>query len=157
MAFNFTEFNLRVEHMGMSEALSIAALIISFFSFGFSLYVGLRDRAKLIAKSVFIPSSDFSAPHIKVMIANSGRRPLILRMLIAVNDEKLWFGQYLGDDKSGLRLGESEHHEMIFEKEDLLGGVAGNLIAADLQIEDSLGNRHPVREAKNNLRKLLTA
>lgn len=78
-------------------------------------------------------------------------------MLVALCDDDQWFGDFLGDHKVGLRLGENERHDMTWEKSDFLGGAEADLIAADLQIEDSLGRRHPVRDAKRNVALLLTS
>ena len=78
-------------------------------------------------------------------------------MLVSVCDNDRWFGDYLGDHKVGLRLGEHEGHDLTLEKSDLLGGRDGDLIAYDLQVEDSLGRRHSVRDAKGSIESLLAS
>jgi hypothetical protein len=91
----------------------------------------------------------------RITIVNAGRRPLVVRLLVAIPEDGNWFGDYLGDYKTGLRLGEHEHHEIIWRRQDVLGGPVHDRIAVDLEVEDSLGRRYPVRDAKKNLQSLL--
>jgi hypothetical protein len=58
-----------------SDILSISALIISLLSFGFSTYIGLRDRPHLITSCIIY---DTEPPQIKIRAVNIGRRPLVL-------------------------------------------------------------------------------
>jgi len=141
--------------MVRAEIIATIALIVALCSLGFSIYLGIRDRGKLQAVSKFFPGSEYGSPHIRISIVNAGRRPIVLRMLVAVCDDDYWFGSYLGDHKSGLRLGEHEHHEITWEKDEFLGGPEDDKIAGDLQVEDSLGRRHAVQDAKENIRRLL--
>lgn len=141
--------------MNRAEIISTLALLVSIAALVLSAFNAVRDRAKLIARSKTWPSSDYGQAGMQITIVNAGRRPIVLRMLVAVVGPNSWYGEHLGDQKSGLRLGEREHHEITWRKSDMLGGPDDDLLAVDLQVEDSLGNRYPVANAKKNLAALL--
>ena len=140
-----------------AEIIAVFALVVSVSSLGFSIFVGLRDRSRLVATSRFSATSEYGPARLHISVVNAGRRPIVVRMLVAVCDDDDWFGDFLGDHKVGLRLGEHERHDITLEKSDLLGGRESDLIATDFQIEDSLGRRHSVRDAKKHVGLLLAS
>jgi hypothetical protein len=143
--------------MARAEIIAALALFVSIAAFSLAAFNAVRDRAKLVVKSKAWPGSEYGAAGLRVTIVNAGRRPIVLRMFIAVTGPNSWYGEYLGDQKSGLRLGEREHHEITWHKHDMLCGPEDDELAVDLQVEDSLGNRYPVLGAKENLEALLAS
>ena len=141
--------------MARAEIIASLALLVSIAAFSLSAFNAARDRAKLVVKSKGWAGSEYGEAGLRITIVNAGRRPIVLRMLVAVTGPNSWYGEYLGDHKSGLRLGEREHHEISWHKHDMLGGPEGDELALDLLVEDSLGNRYPVVDAKTNLEALL--
>jgi len=140
------------------EIIAILALIISMISLGFSAYFGLRDRGRLRATSRFFPASEHGPIRIVVTLVNTGRRPILLRLIGGSDGKGKWSGHYLGDDKTGLRLGEHERHELTLEREDLVffHPEDDDFIFETLWVEDSLGRRHAVRDGKINIRRVWT-
>jgi hypothetical protein len=63
-----------------------------------------------------------------------------------------WSGTYIGDHKTGIRLGENEKfsediddlHHMLFDHEK-------SVAVSDFWFEDTLGRRYPVKRAKKQL------
>ena len=55
--------------------MSIAALLLSIFSLGFSWYAIFRDRYKLDASAEYLESFENMADAVIIRIANVGRRP----------------------------------------------------------------------------------
>lgn len=67
-----------------------------------------------------------------------------------------WVGEFLGERKKGLRLGEKERHDMALKKDDIFAITPGyEVIFNELWIEDSLGKRHAVPNSKEYVSKLL--
>lgn len=141
-----------------SEIISLFALCLSVTSVSFSIYFGLRDRGRLQAKSRFMQGWEGQPAHILLTIVNTGRRPIILRLWAGVDDGGEWIGTPFGTEKElhGLRLGEHESYQFVLERKDILatGADDEDLIFRDLWVEDSLGKRHPVRQARENLVRL---
>jgi hypothetical protein len=90
-----------------------------------------------------------------VSVVNAGRRPVILKMWGGHDADGHWIGTRLGKDASGLHLAENEHYEFVLRKDDLLQlGPAEDVELCDIWFEDTLGQRHRVKEAKKNITKL---
>lgn len=144
--------------MSRAEIISVLALLISAASLGTSIFSSLRDRARLVTSSQFQPAWDEDSAHVAVSVVNAGRRPVILRMWVGAESKDNWVGTYLGEEKVGLRLGEHERHEFKLEKHNLLEITPdGDVSIQDLWFEDTLGRRHIVVGAKENLAKLRAA
>jgi hypothetical protein len=119
-----------------------------------SAYFGFRDRGRIKTESKIYPTS----PRLHVSIANAGRRPVVLRMLIGTSDaggSGHWIGTYLGEEKKGYRLAENERYDTTLEKEDYWCLLPGEEFPfKNLFVEDSLGNRYEIKDARANLEKL---
>lgn len=142
--------------MTRAEIISIAALLISLGSLGFSVFFNLRDRANLKATSRFSPASESGPACVYFTVVNAGRRPIILRMWGGTSCQGQSVGTFFGKEQSGLRLGEHERFDHSMEKQDLHEQTPEDeIIYADLWVEDTLGRRYSVKDAKNNLALLL--
>ena len=136
----------------MSVCVSGLALIASILS----LFFHFQDRSLLKIISKYVPESDYGAAYIAVSIVNAGKRPLIVRLLGGNGENGKWVGEFLGEAKKGLRLGEKERHDMALFKDDMFAITPGDdVIFNNLWIEDSLGKRHPVPNSKEYVSKLL--
>lgn len=63
-----------------------------------------------------------------------------------------WVGSYLGERRAGLRLGENEHFEFSLPKSELWASTPDSEVEfIDIWVEDSLGKRHQVKDAKANI------
>lgn len=89
-------------------------------------------------------------------MVNAGRRPVILRIIGGSDSDGHWGGSYLDQEKGGLRLGEHEHYERKFEKEDtvLMVPEADDIFFEKLWVEDSLGVRHPIPESEAFIKRI---
>ena len=142
--------------MMRSEIISIFALLISGVSLGFSIYFNFRDRANIKTTSDFYPASESGPASVHFTVVNAGRRPIILRMRGGVDKNGGWIGTFLGKDQSGLRLGEHERLDHTMGKQSLFEQTPDDLMTlADLWVEDTLGRRYPIKDAKKNLALLL--
>lgn len=131
--------------MTHSEMLSCAALAVSGVSLFTSLHVAQRDTVKLRAWATFHPVHEHNPePYITVVIVNEGRRPAILRIFGGDCAEGSG-GTYLGD--KGLRLGENERHEEHVGFAGLALNGPDEMEFVSLWFEDSLGNRHKVKDS----------
>ena len=141
--------------MTWSETTSLVALIVSISSLGFSLYFNFRDRGQIHASSKFYPSSSYGPQSLTVTIVNTGRRPVILRMWGGADSSGKWVGHFFNGDKSGLRLGEHERHDFVVEKNDAYSVTpVDEIFCEDLWVEDTLGRRIAIKDAKANLARL---
>ena len=144
--------------MTLTEKVSITiatlALIVSIAGASVSAYFGFRDRGRIKTESKVYPDD----PRLHVSIANAGRRPIILRMLVGMSstgDSDNWIGTYLGDEKKGLRLAENERYDTILEREDIWCLLPEEEFPfRNLFVEDSLGNRYEIKDARTNLQRL---
>lgn len=135
---------------------AVTAIIISLISLSGSIYFGLLDRAKLQIKSAYYPASEYGQANISIHIANSGRRPIIIRMWAGENEEGNWVGSFFGKSTEGLRLDENEREELHLSKEDLVSsGPDDPIIFSKLWIEDSLGKRYPIPNSETLVKQLL--
>ena len=141
--------------MSRAEVISTLAFIVSLGAFGLSLFTVLRDRAKLVVRSKAWPANEYGDAGLRVTIVNAGRRPIVIRMLLGIPASGKWSGSYFGDQVNGITLAENSHHEVIWRRNDIFCGEHWEEIAEDMAVEDSLGRRHPVQDAKENLKILL--
>lgn len=130
--------------MTTAEIISAISLFISLCAASSSLYFGLRDRAKLLVQAHMLQQS------LEVSIVNAGRRPIIVRMLVATDDSANYVCWFLGEKGQGLRLGEHERHDLILTDDDF---VAMSLPSdmdypKDLWLEDTIGRRFHVTNAR---------
>lgn len=139
-----------------SEVISTIALIVSLGSLSVSGYVAFRDRPRLKITSRFVPASEYGPNRIVLALVNMGRRPVILRMLGGTSKNGAWAAEFLAHEKGGLRLGEHERYEHTLEKDDTVAFNPENedLFYERLWVEDSLGNRHPVPNSHEHIKKL---
>jgi hypothetical protein len=141
--------------MARAEVISIVALLVSIASLGFSVFFNFRDRARLRTKSTFYPDNQYRSAHISFSVVNAGRRPIVLRMWGGIGTDGEWAGTALGKERSGLRLAEHECFDLSLEKDDLAESTPEDVIEfQDLWVEDSLGRRHAIKDAKPNIQKL---
>jgi len=52
----------------------LTALAISLVSLAFSMYLGLRDRCRLVIESQFFPEDEYGPACVQTKIVNAGRR-----------------------------------------------------------------------------------
>ena len=129
--------------------LSILALAISAASFFRGVF---KDRLRLKITSSFDDgeASEYEpqhAPHIHIVVVNTGTRPVILRMVGGSDDNDNWSGQMLEHEKGGVRLGEHERWEHTITNEDTVDPHSHDpqdILHTHMWIEDSLGNRYPI-------------
>lgn len=124
-----------------------------------SLRVAGRDRVKLKAWATFHPVHEHNpSASITVVIVNEGRRPAILRVFGGDFIGGSSGGTCLGGDKGGRRLGENERHEEHLGFGELCQqGPENESEYLRLWFEDSLGNRHPVKDSETAIRKFKEA
>ena len=140
--------------MATSDVIASLALVVSVLSAGVTFYFHFRDRPDLILKSTFTSGYDPGTERIVISIVNAGRRPAILRMWAGEDAAGHWVGSYLGEGKAGLRLGENEHFDFSLPKHELWASTPDAEIEfLDIWVEDSLGKRHRVKDAKANIAK----
>lgn len=138
-----------------SVAISIAALVVSTFSLIFTVYFNLRDRPRLKVTSRYFPGVFYGDEYVLITALNVGRRPVFLKSFGGEDNAGLWIARHLHTDCSGLRLGENERYEIRLKRDDLIEcGPDDDIEFYDIWIEDSLGKRHRVKNAKTNIAKL---
>ena len=97
--------------MTSSDYIAVLALIVSLFSFGTSLYFGLRDRVHLkVTSKILNHGGRFGHAHLEIKVVNRGRRPAILTMWGGELDTGKWVGTYVGEKGQGIRLEENEYY-----------------------------------------------
>lgn len=141
--------------MPTSEVVSIAAFVVSCVSFGMTFYFNFRDRANLKVKSTYCPGWADSESYIAVSAVNAGRRPIVVRMWGGIDEADNWVGTFINQTVNGGRLGEHERFDLKITKDDLVAITPdGEVAFVDLWIEDTLGCRYPVVNAKENIKNL---
>lgn len=150
----------------MNTTLTVAwlALAISTLSLIVSGLNALRDRAKLRIKSRYFEGWEGMSAEITIDMVNAGRRPTILSTLQSESTRRSrfgrssisnWSGRYLAHP-SGLTLTEHQSYRHTLDVDDLLFEVADiTYIADDMCVMDTLGNRHEIKNIRENIRKLL--
>lgn len=138
------------------EILSICVSGLAFVASILSLYLHFQDRSVLKIICKFMPGSEYGPAYIAVSIVNAGKRPLIIRMWGGTGENDKWIGNFLGEKRQGLRLGEKERHDMALKKDDMFAISPGvEIIFKELWIEDSLGKRYVVPNSKEYVSKLI--
>ena len=141
--------------MQVSETISIGALAVSCISLCVSFYFNFRDRANLKIKSAYCPGWAESEAYVSISVVNAGRRPIVLRMWCGVDAAENWVGTFINQAVNGGRLGEHERLDLKVTKEDLIAITPDSeIVFVDLWIEDTLGRRYPVVNARENIKKL---
>ena len=80
---------------------------------------------------------------------------MVLRMWVGAGSIEIWVGTYVGDERSGLRLGEHTIYGFKLKKQDLPEFAPdGDVSIHDLWFDDTLGRRHLVQGARENLAQL---
>ena len=147
--------------MTVSDYMAAAALVVSFLSFGTSLYFGLRDRVKLRATSkLYNVGGEFGSAYIEVKVVNCGRRVAILTMFGGILANGEWIGTYIGDKGKGVRLEENDYHieKVTYNTLHEFDYHEGELYEyVELLFEDSLGRRYPVKNSIHNIKALKKA
>ncbi|MBA4681508.1 MAG: hypothetical protein H2075_01860 [Pseudomonas sp.] len=166
----------------ISLILSIFAAVVSGLSLAISFYNVRRDRAQVLARSEIFYDGSRSlepGPGMKVRIINSGRRPIIITQFVIISEQGNWFAPLRGlggrelqeaiaegrpliekliAQNTSIRLSEGDIFEMVIHHDDdrILYSFFEDdqREAKDLQIEDVLGRRYRVQDAKKNLSKL---
>lgn len=133
---------------GLAIAVSLGSLLISFSQWR-------RDRSRLDTRAQLQTDDDGRAWAATVRATNSGRRPIILRLLGADLDDSTSHGIFLGRDGQGIRLDESEwFEEPTIRPGDVYTMGPEGQQAIDLWFEDSVGRRFRVQGARHALEKL---
>ena len=138
-------------------AISLAALLISFISLGFSIYLGLRDRYKLVTESKFFSEDEYGPAVVQIKIVNAGRRVVVLRVLGGNHIGGGSSGEILGEERRGYPLNEQEAFERRYVWETLHSMSPDGTVDTyeSLYVEDTLGRRYKIRDSKKNIKKLL--
>ena len=141
--------------MSKAEIISLLALLISIISLLTSAHFGWRDRGRLKTFCNFYPASEYGRAKIVVVIINTGRRPINLRLLGGTDRNGHWSGQFFGDYKEDFFLKEHGRHEVTMNIADLESfGDEDILEYVDLWIEDSLGSKYIVKNSLENIEKM---
>jgi hypothetical protein len=135
------------------EFISVLALFVSITSLVVSVFFNLRDRARLVIGSKFFAANpEYGPARIEVVIVNSGRRPVVLRMWGGSDANGEWVGEFLGEEHAGLRLSEYERHDIKLYKDGLFASVPhGEVLYRELWVEDSVGRRYNVKDSRRNV------
>ena len=137
--------------------ISITAALVSLTSLGFSIYFGLRDRAKLRTScTLYHPNPDLPWPYpsLSVRVVNAGRRTIVLRNLGGFyGDGRRSSSESLDHEKGGRRLGEHESFERTirYEADDytiLYLSSEEPEYLRELWVEDTLGQRTTIRNSR---------
>ena len=137
--------------MEASFYLSVCALLVSLFSVVWSIHIGRRDRGKIEANSE-LSRSIGGVLCIEVKAVNRGRRPIILTKLWTDVQGGQSFGTYLKDEV--LRLDENEQFKIEIPPGDKYTMSQKGERAIAFWLEDTLGRRYRVKNAKKNLKAL---
>lgn len=98
--------------MNITNSISIIALFISLISLSFTIFSFLRDRSKIDAWSELYytfsndPNDCYkTVPNLKIRIANSGRRPIVITSLIKVSSDSGFLTEFIISPKINLSSG----------------------------------------------------
>jgi len=137
-----------------SDYISLVAIVIALLSFAASFYFGYRDRVKVKAFSEIYQSDDGSA-YMEIRIVNHGRRVAVITMFGGNLENGGWQATHIGEKGLGIRLAEREFHKKFLSKGEVVSvSPEGESEYVNLWFEDSLGKRHPVKNAEKHLRLL---
>ena len=130
----------------------IVALVVSVAGFWLSFANYRRDRPRLLATSRFSPGWEGLDPTVEVSIVNAGRRPVILRGLGRQGAGEAWSMTFFDSAAGGKRLGEHERCDITLRVGELVEqDPKAEFDIVDLWVEDTLGARHGVKDARRNL------
>lgn len=138
--------------MDISIVTSLGAFVVSILSIAITIHFKLKEEAKIRAFSSLFLGDDEREPTIIVAAVNIGRRPIIVRMLVGMDDKKEWSGLYLGDDQQGVRLEENERFDRKLSSGDL--GLSYDEIEiefTELYFEDAIGKRWRVDRSRSHI------
>jgi hypothetical protein len=141
--------------MQTSNILSVVALGVSAASLAVSSYKAFVDRSRVRAKSI-LWGNDEDGYSFEVAAVNAGRRSVILTTLRGRYEDGSSMGESLRNDSQGVRLGEDEaFSERIKDEEDsiLYHCLPPHSRIVDMWLEDTLGRRYNVRNAKKHLKR----
>jgi|ERR1039457_2077016 hypothetical protein len=127
------------------------------------LYQQKRKTKNLVTKSWYYPKIEPNKEHngrnahVKIEAANDSERPIILTELVAEYDDGSCrsiyvYGQTNGNNTQGVQLKDQERH--VVDMDDLQYLIVNpdtDKAAKDFWFVDSLGNKYPVKDAKQNL------
>jgi len=145
--------------MNTSNYISSLALLVSVVSLIISWHFGFRDKSKLKTYAKFYPSHpNHDRAKIEIKIVNHGRRATILTLFGGDLEDGGMSGIYLGKEGDGLRLGEHEKYETIVYADDLLVTHPEGNIAQFVRFwfEDTLGQRHKIKNSEKLISKLIS-
>lgn len=138
------------------EFITIVVSGLAFVVSAISLYLHFQDRPSLKIISEFVPSSEYGSAYIALSVVNSGKRPLVITMWGGSGDNGKWVGEFIGNERKGLRLAEKERYNIVLRKEDMVAITPDEeVVFSDLWVEDSLGKRYSVPRAKQYVVELL--
>jgi hypothetical protein len=142
--------------MVSSDKIAFSALMVSILSLGVSFYFQNKDRVKLKTSCKFFPAHpDYDHAHLKIKVVNCGRRPALLTLFGGDLKNGSWQGTSIGGKEKALRLGEHEFHEEEFYYEDIEAiSPDSESEYTELWFEDSLGNRHVVKDSREGIKLL---
>ncbi|MBA4719380.1 MAG: hypothetical protein HRO68_09910 [Nitrosopumilus sp.] len=134
-------------------AFSSIALIISILG----VYLRYQDKPTLKIISKYCPATiNLGNSYIALSIINTGKRPLVIRILGGNDKNGKWAGSFINDQKAGLRLDEKERYDIALYKDDMVEMTPDDdVIFVKLWVEDSLGKRYFVPDSKKHVSKLL--
>ncbi len=135
-------------------AVSIGSLLVS--GAGFVLNT-LLDRPRLKVSSALWEDDDGNPYKIAVTVVNKGRRPAILTMIGGTCRKGTGGGTYFDSKRSGIRLGEHEHHHFEIDKEGIVAidRFGGPDQPYDFMwVEDTLGNRHEIPNSREYIARM---
>ncbi|EIU1411949.1 hypothetical protein FA362_25950 [Pseudomonas aeruginosa] len=166
----------------ISLIVSFSAAIISGLSLAVSIYSTHQDRARIHTRSEIFYDATRGlepAPSMRVIIVNAGRRPIIMTRFVIISEQGNWFTplRELGAHElqevvtearlliekfvaqnTSIRLSEGDIFELIIHHDDdrILYSFFedSQREAKDIQIEDVLGRRYWIKDAKKNISNL---
>ena len=154
--------------MDTSILIALLALIVSVLSFGLTVYINLRNSARVRATCVFYPPEQYddeqppSPPILEIKVANHGRRPKKLEYMYIKYEngkskfitEMLWSS----DEHDHFRIEENGSYKHTIEPDnDSILLDEDHSKAVDIYFEDTLNHTYKVKNAKINIDAYLKA
>lgn len=135
--------------------ISIIALVVSVAGLSFSIYLGLRDRPRIRARCCCFhphPENPDGYPSFGLTITNSGRRPIVLRLLRG-NYGTSYRGHFL--EGGNVLLEENGIFELTLRMNDyqeIYGDLDDPKPVDNLWFEDTLGRRYEIKNVREQLK-----
>jgi len=141
--------------MTVFDILAVVALCVSGTSLVLSIYVVLRDRNRLRARSKFYPARGIHPAWLELQAVNEGRHPIVLVALVKDFADGSSATTPLGAG-AGVRLDEKQDFSKDFyvTDSDLLCNEEG-CAAIDLWFKDRRGRRYTIQNAREHLERLI--